>query len=435
MYENAETLTPDVEDAVVPSDIAETVVAHKSYANDDVIYPALRWLRENVPLGKASVAGYDPFWLVTKYADVMAISRNAKVFMNGDNNLVLNTQAGDAYLRKANGGKLRSMNSLAFMDRPEHAVYRGLTATSFMPGRVRKLKESIREIARNSVTEMLKHDGEFDFVRDFAMHYPLRVISSMLGVPQEDEPYTLSLTQRLFGAPPADESGAPPSMDAAARHWRDTLEEFHAYFREVSKARRREPRDDLISLIANSKIEGADIREDYELDYYVAIATAGHDTTTSSTAGGMLGMLRAPEQFAALKADMTLTNGFVDEAIRIAVPIKHFMRTAVEDVEVAGQQIRSGDRMFLSYPSANRDADVYENADAFDIHRAPNQHLSFGNGPHMCIGQHLAKLDMRVLFEELMPRVASIELAGEPQYTETNFIGGLHSLPVRFKAA
>lgn len=435
MYGEAEMLTSQAETAVVPADVAATVVAHKSYTDDEVIYPALRWLRENVPLGKASVEGYDPFWLVTKYADVLAISRNAAVFMNGDNNLVLNTQAGDAYLRQANNGKLRSMNSLAFMDRPEHAVYRGLTATSFMPGRIRKLEQTIRDIARHAVEEMLEHEGEFDFVQDFAMHYPLRVISSMLGVPQEDEPYTLSLTQRLFGAPPAGEDGAPPTMDAAARHWRDTLEEFHAYFRDVSKARRRDPRDDLISLIANAKIEGADIREDYELDYYVAIATAGHDTTTSSTAGGMLGMLKAPEQFAALKSDMTLTEGFIDEAIRISVPIKHFMRTAMEDVEVRGQQVRAGDRLFLSYPSANRDADVYDNPDAFDIRRKPNQHMSFGNGPHMCIGQHLAKLDMRVLFEELMPRLASIELAGTPRYTETNFIGGLHSLPVRFKAA
>ncbi|RUN76539.1 cytochrome P450 [Sphingomonas sp. TF3] len=435
MLDTAETPGNDVQDAIVPADVAATVVAPKSYVDDTVIYPALAWLRDNVPLGKASVPGYDRFWLVTRYADVMAISRNAKVFINGDNNLVLNTQAGDAYLRQANGGKLRSMNSLAFMDRPEHAVYRSLTATSFMPGRIRKLEESIREIARASVTEMLAHEGEFDFVRDFAMHYPLRVISSMLGVPQEDEAHTLSLTQRLFGAPPPSPDGAAPTMDAAARHWRDTLEEFHAYFRELSKARRREPRDDLISLIANTKIEGEDIREDYELDYYVAIATAGHDTTTSSTAGGMLGMLKAPAQFAALKADPSLTEGFVDEAIRWSVPIKHFMRTANEDVVVSGQKIHAGDRLFLSYPSANRDADVYADGDAFDIRRSPNQHLSFGNGPHMCLGQHLAKLDMRVLFEELMPRVASIELAGEPEHTETNFIGGLHSLPVRFKAA
>lgn len=390
-----------------------------------------------MPLGKASVPDYDPFWLVTKYADVMAISRNAKVFINGDNNLVLNTQAGDAFLRKANGGKLRSMNSLAFMDRPEYAVYRGLTATSFMPGRIGKLEAGIREIARNSVAEMLDREGDFDFVRDFAMHYPLRVISSMLGVPQEDEAYTLSLTQRLFGGPPdADQkSELPPTMDAAARNWRETLEEFHDYFRGISNARRRDPKDDLISLIANTKLEGAGIREDYELDYYVAIATAGHDTTTSSTAGGMLGMLRAPEQFAALRADVSLTHGFVDEAIRWSVPIKHFMRTASEDIEVGGQQIRANDRLFLSYPSANRDPDFFSNPDAFDIRRSPNQHLSFGNGPHMCLGQHLAKLDMRVLFEELMPRVASIELVGEPQYTETNFIGGLHSLPVRFTAA
>jgi cytochrome P450 len=256
-------------------------------------------------------------------------------------------------------------------------------------------------------------------------------------VPEEDEAYTLSLTHRLFGGP-ADQdtpSDGPPSMDAAARAWRSALEDFHVYFRALAKKRRAAPKDDLISLIANTKIEGEDIREDYELDYYVAVATAGHDTTTSSTAAGVLGMLRFPDQFAALKADPSLTPGFVDEAIRWAAPIKHFMRTAMEDAEVRGQQIREGDRLFLSYPSANRDTDQFDDPDTFDIRRSPNQHLSFGNGPHMCIGQHLAKLDMRILFDVLMPRLASIELAGEPRYALTNFIGGLNSLPIRFKAA
>lgn len=429
------TLEALSENAIVPLHLAETIVSPHSYTDDSVIYPALAALRESVPLGKATVPGYDPFWLVTKYHDVMAISRDAKTFMNGDNNLILNTQEGDIFLRDANNGKLRSMNSLAFMDRPEHAVYRGITATSFMPGRVKKLEASMREIAQKSVQELLDTGGECDFVRDFAMHYPLRVVSTMLGVPQEDEPYTLSLTHRLFGGMPeeAHVADTPPSMDAAARAWRSALEDFHAYFRDISRAKRKNPQDDLISMIAGTKIEGENIREDYELDYYVAIATAGHDTTTSSTAGGMLGMMLFPDQFSALKADMALTPGFVDEAIRWSVPIKHFMRTAMEDVEIRGQRIRRNERLFLSYPSANRDSEVYIDADAFDIRRSPNQHLAFGNGPHMCLGQHLAKLDMRVLFEELMPHIASIELAGTPRYTETNFISGLHSLPVRFK--
>lgn len=424
-------------EAVLPAVVAATIVSPESYTDDNVIYPALTWVREHMPLAKAHVPGYDSFWVVSKYADVMAISRNAKGFMNGDNNLVLNTQEGDAFLRSANGGKLRSMNSLAFMDRPEHAVYRGITATSFMPGRVRKLEETMREIAIKSVRQLLDMDGECDFLRDFAMYYPLRVISSMLGVPEEDEAYTLSLTHKLFGGPADqdDPAAGPPSLDAAARAWRSALDDFHVYFRDLAKKRRADPKDDLISLIANTKIDGAAMPEPYELDYYVAIATAGHDTTTSSTAGGMLGMIQFPDQFAALRADPSLTAGFVDEAIRWAVPIKHFMRTAMEDAEMRGQHIRAGDRLFLSYPSANRDEDYYDRPETFDIRRSPNQHMSFGNGPHMCIGQHLAKLDMRILFEELMPRLTSVELAGPPRYALTNFIGGLNSLPIRFKAA
>lgn len=424
-------------DAVLPNEVAATIVSPHSYTDDGIIYPALAWVRENMPLAKAHVPGYDDFWVASKYQDVLAISRNARVFMNADNNLVLNTQEGDAFLRAANNGVLRSMNSLAFLDRPEHAVYRGITGTSFMPGRVRKLEEAMKVIAEKSVRQLLDTGGECDFLRDFAMHYPLRVISSMLGVPEEDEAYTLSLTHRLFGGPADQDSASAetPSMDAAARAWRAALEDFHTYFRDLAKKRRADPRDDLISLIANTKIEGEDIREDYELDYYVAIATAGHDTTASSTASGMLGLITFPDQFSLLKSDLSLTTGFVDEAIRWAVPIKHFMRTAVEDIEIRGQQIRAGDRVFLSYPSANRDADQFENPDVFDIHRPLNQHLSFGNGPHMCLGQHLAKLDMRILFEELMPRLTSVELAGEPRNSQTNFIGGINSLPIRFKVA
>ncbi len=430
--ENLNTILPP---AVIPPEIAATVVSSKSFTDDNIIYPALKWLRHHMPVGRALVDGYDPIWIITRYDDVRAVSRDAKTFINGDHNLILQTIESDAFTRKSNKGKVRSMNSLAYMDQPEHATYRGVTSNWFMQGNVRKYEERIREIARESVAEFLEFGGECDFVKDFALYYPLRVIMDLLGVPRSDEKMMLKLTQQLFGGDDPDErrEEIPEGPDAAARAWRATLEDFYDYFRDLSRDRRASPCNDLISLIANTRVEGEYIDEDRELDYYIAVATAGHDTTSAASAGGFLGLLRYPEQFALLKADPSQVANFIDEAIRWAVPIKHFMRSAARDTEIGGQDIRKNDRLLLSYPSANRDETVFNNPDAFDITRSPNNHMAFGNGPHMCIGQHLAKLDMRILFEELMPHLKSIELAGQPKLLQSNFISGLKSLPIRYK--
>ncbi len=432
----AASIEPSNEVAVVPLDLARTIVDHASYTDDAIIYPALAQLRETVPFGMASIPDYDPFWIATKHADVLAISRDAKTFQNADNNLILNTQAADAFLRETNGGKLRSMNSLPFLDRPEHGAYRNITATQFMRGRVQKLDPIMRAIAERTVDEFLATGGECDFVPNLAERYPLRVISALLGIPESDQPLILALTKKMFNGLPDDVGGGLPSPTAAAEVWRGALADFYDYFRHLAADRRRSPQDDLISVIANARIDDGPLIESYELDYYVAAATAGHDTTMLSISGGMLGLIRFPEQFAALKEDAGLTPGFVDEGIRMSVPVRHFMRTATDDIHIRGQRVQTGDRVFMSYPAANRDPEVFPNPDAMDIRR-PNadRHLSFGTGPHMCLGQHVAILDMRILYETLMPRLASIELAGNPQYSVTNFIGGLSSLPVRFRAA
>lgn len=427
------TLETDLR-ALIPQDIARTVISPKSYTNNDVIYPALRWLRENMPLGVAEVEGFDPIWIVTKYADIRAIEVNAKKFHNADYNPILNDRASDEFMRQINGGSLRLISSLTFMDPPEHAAYRTLTSNWFLPGRVSKLEDQIRVLARKSVEQLLSFDGECDFVRDFTRLYPLRVIMTLFGVPSEDEPRMLKLTQEFFGVHDPDEQRPEIAADpvVAAKMWAATLEDFYVYFDRLSTERRANPTDDLLSLIANSQVNGAPIPRHEANGYYVAIATAGHDTTSSSTAGGLHGMLLYPENFAKLKADPSLVRGLVDEAIRWTSPVKHFMRNAVEDTEVRGQTIRAMDRLMMCYPSGNRDEDVFVDAERFDITRSPNPHIAFGFGPHMCLGQHLAKLEMRVLFEELLPHLASIELAGQPRLVETNFVGGYKTLPIRF---
>lgn len=419
----------------VPDDIAQIVVSPKSYTDDKVIYPALKWLRENMPLGVAEVDGYDPIWLVTKHADIKKVERDAKLFHSGDFNTVLTTRAGDDFTRSINNGSLRVISSLTYMDPPEHGAFRSITSNWFLPGRIAKLEDQIRVLARQSVEHMMSFDGECDFVKDFALHYPLRVIMTLFGVPPEDEPLMLKLTQEFFGGHDPEEQRPEVVNDpvAASKMWYASLQDFYAYFDELSAERRKNPTDDLLSLIANSTVNGQPIPRDVANGYYVAIATAGHDTTSSTTAGGMHGMISFPGQFDLVQTDNGKIRPMIDEALRWSCPVKHFMRNATAETQVRGQTIGAMDRLMMCYPSANRDEEIFTDPDIFDVERQASQHLAFGFGPHMCLGQHLAKLEMRVLFEELMPRLQSVELAGEPQLVETNFVGGYKKLPIRFK--
>ena len=421
----------------IPDDIAQIVIAPKSYADDSVIYPAFKWLRENMPLGVAEVEGYDPLWIVTKHADIKLIERDAKLFHSGDHNTVLTTRAGDDFTRSINNGSLRVISSLTYMDPPEHGAFRSITSNWFLPGRIGKLEEQIRVLARQSVDHLLSFDGECDFVQDFALHYPLRVIMTLFGVPPEDEPRMLKLTQEFFGVHDPEEQ-RPEMIDdpvAAAKMWYASLQDFYGYFDDLSAERRKNPTDDLLSLIANSQVNGQPIPREEANGYYVAIATAGHDTTSSTTAGGMHGMAKFAGQFDIVKSDPAMIKPMIEEALRWACPVKHFMRNATADTEVRGQAIGAMDRLMMCYPSGCRDEEVFTNPDVFDVRRTPNNHIAFGFGPHMCLGQHLAKLEMRVLFEELMPHLASVEMAGDPKMVETNFVGGYKKLPIRFKKA
>jgi cytochrome P450 len=421
--------------AIIPDDIARIVVSPKSYTDDDVIYPAFEWLRKNMPLGLAQVPGFDPIWIVTKHADIRLIEKDGKLFHNADHNPVLSDQAGDAFLKSINNGSIKVLSSLTYMDAPEHGQYRSVTSSWFLPGKIAKLEDRIRVLAKQSVEHLLRFDGECDFMRDFALHYPLRVVMTFLGVPPEDEPRMLKLTQEFFGAHDPEEQRADVVSDpvAAAKMWNASIQDMFAYFNGLSAARRAEPRDDLISLIANARVNNLPMPEAEANGYYVAIATAGHDTTSSSMAGGLHGLIQNPDQFAMVRSDPTLIPRLVDEAIRWTAPVKHFMRNATRDTVVRGQQIRAMDRLMMCYPSGCRDEDVFADPNAFNIMRDPNPHIAFGYGSHMCIGQHLAKLEMRVLFEELLPHLESVELAGDPRFVETNFVGGYKRLPIRFK--
>jgi len=420
----------------IPNDIAVTLVTPASYA-DHTIHDSYKWLRANNPLGRAEVEGYDPFWVVTKHADILEVSRQNALFHNGDRQTTLTNQEGDKKVREMTGGSPHLVRSLVQMDAPDHPKYRALTQSWFLPQNIKGLEDRIRRIAKASVDKMLATGGTCDFVNEIALHYPLHVIMEILGVPEGDEPRMLMLTQELFGASDPELGRAPREEDPqkALAAIQGVLMDFYQYFAKITADRREHPKDDLASVIANSQINGAPISEFEALSYYVIVATAGHDTTSSSTAGAMWALAENPQTLARLKADPALIPGLIDEAVRWTTPVKHFMRSATEDTELRGRKIAKGDWLMLCYASGNRDEEVFENPYTFDPARKPNKHVSFGYGAHLCIGQHLAKMEMRILFEELLPRLKSVTLNGEPKNSQSVFVNGPKKLPIAFEAA
>jgi cytochrome P450 len=421
------------EDLDVPADIAATLIDPTAYA-DVRIHDAYRWLRANNPLGVARPDGYAPFWVVTKHAHIAAISRQNELFHNADRPTTLSTMAFEERVRQITGGS-NLVRSLVQMDAPDHPKYRALTQGWFMPANVAKFEPRIRQIARATVERMIAKDGRCDFVADVALGYPLRVIMEILGVPEKDEPRMLRLTQELFGSQDPDKARIRDQLTAEQLAFilHAVVSDFSTYFHGITEDRRRHPRDDLATVIANAKINGDYLPEHDAASYYIIVATAGHDTTSSSTAGAIWALAEHPEQFALVKNNPELIPGLVDEAIRWMSPVKHFMRSATADTELGGRRIAKGDWLMLCYASANRDEDVFEEPYQFRCDRKPNRHIAFGYGAHLCLGQYLAKLEMRVLFEELLPRLKSISLDGEPVMTQAVFVNGPKRLPIRFE--
>ena len=291
----------------------------------------------------------------------------------------------------------------------------------FAPARIKVLEDELRAYARELFDRTITGQTQVDFMKAVASWYPLRVIMRIIGVPAEDQPMMLKMTQQLFG--PEDPEIRTEQVDVIS-----TVQGFFDYFRDLMEKRRADPQDDLATLLVN-----AEIGEQEALSYFILAATAGHDTTSSSIAGGMLALLQNPDELARLRSDMTLLPTAIDEIIRWVSPVTHFFRTPVEEYSLRGQTIHEGEAMMMCYPSANRDEAVFEEPFRFDISRPPSKHLAFGYGPHVCLGQHLARMEMRIFFEELFSRIDTIELAGEPRWLATNFVGGLKSLPVRFE--
>ena len=422
----------------ISTQLANTIVDPFAYADGDRVDQAFAQLRRESPLAVAQPDGFDPFWVVTRHADILEVERQNDLFHNGDRSAVVTTIAADKKVREMMGGSPHLVRCLVQMDNPDHMSYRRVTQGSFLPQNLRVLEARIRQIAKGFVDGMLAKGDQCDFARDVAFLYPLHVIMEVIGVPETDEPRMLKLTQELFGSadPELNRSGsAVGDTNTGVYTIQSVVMDFMTYFMAITEDRRANPRQDLASVIANGQVNGQPMGHLEAMSYYIIAATAGHDTTCSTTAGAMWALAENPDQWAKVKANPALINGLVEESIRWVTPVKHFMRTATADAELAGQKIAKGDWMFLSYPSGNRDEAVFEDPFSFKVDRTPNKHVAFGYGAHVCLGQHLARMEMRILWEELFARIDSVEMDGEPRRMAANFVCGPKAVPIRFKAS
>lgn len=411
---------------LTPFGDAGIFVDPRAYANPPHWHDAATRLRRTPGLPRIEVPGFVPFRAVTRHAEVEAIERNHEVFHNTPD-VVLAPEA-DNERRRAIGAEIRS---LVQMDGKEHRDHRKITNDWFKPASLRKTVESsLRPLAKRFVDRMVDLGSECDFARDVALYYPLHVIMRILGVPESDEPRMLRLTQQIFGAQDPDVAAGEDQFQVFVAG----LMDMGAYFQGVANDRRAHPTSDVASTVANATIDGKPLGDLQIAGYYTILAAAGHDTTSSSLAGGLEALIRNPEQMRALRDDVSLLPNAIDEIIRWVTPVRHFLRQAQADARVGEVEIAKGEWVLLSYLSANRDETVFDEPFRFDVRRAnADRHLAFGLGVHFCLGAHLARMELQAFLEELLPRLDSIELAGEPELMQTTFVGGPKRLPIRYR--
>ncbi|HWJ84124.1 MAG TPA: cytochrome P450 [Cellulomonas sp.] len=371
-----------------------------------------RRLRDEAPLfwnpGPGEERG---FWSLTRYADVEAVAKDAGRFGSADGTQIPS--------RRAEGDGPRQIHN---MDAPDHGPMRRLLTGTFSPRAVEKLAGRVEEVAAALLDEALER-GEFDFVEVIASRLPLLVFAPMLGVPVEDADLLLRWTNESSSEDP--EYSAGPETAAAARA------ELFAYFGELTAQRRACPRDDVVSTLVRSEFRGAPLTQEWLNPYYMVLTVAGNETTRNLLSGSVEALSRF-DQWPRLRAgDDALRRSAIEEMVRWTSPVVHMRRTALEDVELHGTTVREGEKVVLWFASANRDERAFADPDEFRLDRTPNRHLGFGVGPHFCLGAHLARMETRVFYEQLLARGIEIEVLGAPDRLRSNWFRGIKRLPVR----
>jgi cytochrome P450 len=382
-----------------------------------VPHEAFAALREHDPVHWNPEPDGPGFWAVTRYGDIRAVHRDVATY---------SSEIGGTSLEDLEPEYIEARKSMIDMDPPRHDELRGLIARRFTPRAVGVWEEQVRTVTREVLDRALPM-GEFDFVAEIASEIPMQVFAEILGVPQDERRVIIEIGDRLLGN--ADPEYAVPPDDAH-RHLpfsSPAALEMFEFGRRLAAQRRKDPRNDIITQLAFEPLT----QQEFDV-YFVLLATAGNETTRHTITHGLLGLLEHPEEIARLRDDPSLGRSAAEEMLRWATPVHHFRRTAAVDTELGGTEIKAGDKVTTWFVSGNRDETVFEEPDRFDGGRTPNPHMAFGpGGIHHCMGAHLAKMEIRIAFEELLARTDAIELAGTPERLRSNFFNGIKRLPVR----
>jgi cytochrome P450 len=406
------------------------LVSNHAYSEKGVPHDLWTWLRAESPVHYCTPAGFRPFWAITRHADVCEISKQPETFSSAGGIAMLR-EVEESAVREGDTG-FGAMRVIIEMDPPEHRSYRNVTSPVFTPRAVKAMDDAIRTSAREIVDRLAGEtgEGECDFANDVAAAHPLRILSTMLGVPRESEPDILRLTNQLFG------SDDPDLQREGENRRQASIElglELYQLFDKIIQDRRANPRDDLATLLANGKIDGEPMGTMETVGYYLITFSAGHDTTKNALVGGMRAFLENPDQFEKLKQHPELLDSAVEEVVRWTSPVNHMKRTLTRDYELRGQQMKAGEQLVMFYASANRDEEIFDAPFEFRIDRNPNRHLGFGIGEHFCLGANLARRSQRALLHELMQRMEWAERTGEPEQIHSAFVVGLKKLPMRYR--
>ncbi|GLZ14747.1 cytochrome P450 [Actinomadura sp. NBRC 104425] len=389
------------------------------YENGGVPHEQFAWLRANDPVHwhPDPYEGVPGFWAITRHADVVHVSRHPELFSSHTRTAMFEEFTDEDIALYG--------TMMLFQDPPDHTRLRAMVNRGFTPRMIGKLEQHIRDVCHRLIDEAVPL-GECDFVEHFAAPLPLYTICELLGAPLEERKQIFYWSNKLVAFNDPEFIGdRSDSIRYAA--------EFLAWAAELAEKRESDPRDDIVTKLLQPAPDGSRLSLSEFQMFVLMLSIAGNETTRTATAGGMQAFFERPEQWERLKADRSLLPSAVEEIVRWVSPINQFRRTATTDTEVGGKTIRAGDKVVLFYPSANRDEAVFDDPFAFDIGRDPNPHLGFGGGgPHYCLGTHLARMNLKIIFETILDRVPDIAPAGEPRRLRSNFINGYKELPVRF---
>lgn len=411
-----------------PRAIGNVLTSARAYVDETRVLDVFRELRAAGTPQRLTPDNVRPFWAVTRHAQIMEASMHNEVFVSSKRLTLINLEQEAAAMR-AGARYGRVLRTLVHMDEPDHTAYRQVAQQWFTGKSLEAMQARLDALSDEYVdTLVAAGDGAVvDFAQLVSIWYPLRVIQQMLGLPIEDIPMLHQLTKTL--AAPED-----PELGDAARPadvMFESIPVFTEYFLKVIEDRRRHPKDDISTILANGKVNDGPMGELETVSYFITLAVAGHDTTSAAMGGGLWAFAHHPDQWALLRARPDLARGAANEMIRWITPIKNFMRTAVADYDLGGQRIAKGESIAMFYLAANRDEEVFAEPDAFRIERNPNRQIAFGYGPHMCLGMVLARMEIASLFTALTRRFARVEPVGPLRHVEANFLSGFKSVPVR----